>query len=122
LITVVGAGGNRDKAKRPVMGKIASDGSSRVIFTSDNPRDEEPQEIISQLMSGVETKQRNNVLAISDRQEAIRTACMLAQEADVILIAGKGHETYQEIKGKKYHFSDRQVVSEIFMVNKFNLQ
>jgi UDP-N-acetylmuramoyl-L-alanyl-D-glutamate--2,6-diaminopimelate ligase len=122
LITVVGAGGNRDKTKRPVMGKIAAENSGKVIFTSDNPRDEDPQEIIDQLLSGVEINRRNNVLAIVDRREAIRTACMLAQEGDVVLVAGKGHETYQEIKGERLYFSDKQVVSEVFMVNKINLQ
>jgi UDP-N-acetylmuramoyl-L-alanyl-D-glutamate--2,6-diaminopimelate ligase len=122
LITVVGAGGNRDKTKRPVMGKIASENSTRVIFTSDNPRDEDPDEIIQQLLSGVDFNHRNIVLAITDRREAIRTACMLAQEGDVVLIAGKGHENYQEIKGERSYFSDKQVVSEIFMMNKINLQ
>jgi UDP-N-acetylmuramoyl-L-alanyl-D-glutamate--2,6-diaminopimelate ligase len=122
LITVVGAGGNRDKTKRPVMGKIAATMSGRVIFTSDNPRDEEPQDIISQMMDGVPMEKRVNVLAITDRREAIRTACMLAHDGDVILIAGKGHETYQEIRGKKNYFSDKQVVAEVFMVNKINLQ
>ena len=122
LITVFGAGGNRDKAKRPVMGRIASEGSSRVVVTSDNPRDEEPQDIIDQIMSGVELNHRNNVLAIADRREAIRAACMLAQEGDIVLIAGKGHETYQEVKGEKLYFNDKQVVSEIFMVSKINLQ
>lgn len=122
LITVVGAGGNRDKTKRPLMGKIASEKSNRVIFTSDNPRDEEPQEIIDQLLNGVEINHKNSVLAIVDRREAIRTACMMAQEGDVVLIAGKGHETYQEIKGERLYFSDKQVVSEVFMVNKINLQ
>ncbi len=122
LITVVGAGGNRDKTKRPVMGKVAAEMSTKVIFTSDNPRDEEPQEIISQMMEGVPADKRAQVLAITDRREAIRTACMLAGEGDVILVAGKGHETYQEIKGKKNYFSDKQVVSEVFMVNKINLQ
>lgn len=122
LISVVGAGGNRDKTKRPIMGKIAAENSSKVIFTSDNPRDEEPQEIINQLLAGVEENRRNSVLAIADRREAIRTACMLAQEGDVVLIAGKGHETYQEIKGERLYFSDKQVVSEVFMVNKINMQ
>lgn len=122
LITVIGAGGNRDKTKRPVMGKVAAEMSTRVILTSDNPRDEEPQEIISQMMEGVPIEKRSNVLAITDRREAIRTACMLAQEGDVVLVAGKGHETYQEIKGVKKYFSDKQIVSEVFMLNKINLQ
>lgn len=122
LITVVGAGGDRDKTKRPVMGKIASELSNRVIFTNDNPRSEDPQEIINEMLSGVEIDRRKNVLAISDRREAIRTACMLAEAGDVILIAGKGHENYQEIKGKRHYFNDKQVVSEIFMVNNINPQ
>jgi UDP-N-acetylmuramoyl-L-alanyl-D-glutamate--2,6-diaminopimelate ligase len=122
LITVVGAGGDRDKTKRPVMGKIASEKSDKVIFTSDNPRNEDPKEIIDQLVGGVEINRRNNVLAITDRREAIRTACMLAREGDVVLIAGKGHETYQEIKGERHYFSDKKVVSEVFMMNKINLQ
>ena len=122
LITVVGAGGDRDRTKRPVMGKIAAEFSTRVIFTSDNPRSEDPQEIINEMLSGVETDKRKNVLAITDRREAIRTACMLATGGDVILVAGKGHETYQEIKGKRNYFNDKQVVSEIFMVSNINLQ
>ncbi len=122
LITVIGAGGNRDKSKRPVMGRIASEGSNRVVITSDNPRDEEPQDIIDQIVFGVEANLRNKVLAIADRREAIRVACMLAQEGDVVLIAGKGHETYQEVKGERLYFNDKQVVSEIFMVSKINLQ
>lgn len=122
LITVVGAGGNRDKTKRPVMGRMAAEQSTKVIFTSDNPRDEEPQQIIQEMMEGVPADKHASVLAITDRREAIRTACMLASEGDVILVAGKGHETYQEIKGKKSYFSDKQIVSEVFMVNKINLQ
>ena len=122
LITVVGAGGDRDKTKRPVMGKIASEYSNRIIFTSDNPRSEDPQTIINEMLNGVENDKRKNVLAITDRREAIRTACMLAKAGDVILIAGKGHETYQEIRGQRHYFNDKQVVSEIFMVSNINPQ
>lgn len=122
LITIIGAGGDRDRTKRPIMGKIAAEFSSRVIFTSDNPRSEDPQQIINEMLTGVEMDKRKNVLAIADRREAIRTACMLASGGDVILIAGKGHETYQEIKGVKNYFNDKQVVSEIFMVSNINPQ
>jgi UDP-N-acetylmuramoyl-L-alanyl-D-glutamate--2,6-diaminopimelate ligase len=120
LITVVGAGGDRDKTKRPVMGKIASGNSDYTILTSDNPRSEVPEDIINDMLAGIETEKRENVVSIVDRKEAIRTACMLAKEGDVILIAGKGHENYQEIKGVKRYFSDRQVVSEIFSQDKSN--
>ncbi len=122
LITVVGAGGDRDKTKRPIMGKIASESSDQTILTSDNPRSEVPEDIINQMLEGIELGERKSVLSISDRREAIRTACMLAHDGDVILIAGKGHENYQEIKGVKRFFSDKQVVSEIFMIDKINKQ
>ncbi len=122
LITVVGAGGDRDKTKRPVMGKIAADFSSRVIFTSDNPRSEEPQQIIDEMIAGVDADKRKNSVAIVNRREAIQTACMMAHEGDVILIAGKGHETYQEIKGKRNYFNDKQIVTELFMLNNINPQ
>lgn len=114
LITVVGAGGDRDPLKRPEMAKEAVQGSSKVIFTSDNPRSEEPSAIIEQMMKGVAFKERMKVLAIVDRKEAIRTACMVAQPGDIILVAGKGHETYQEIKGVRNHFDDREIIKEIF--------
>ncbi len=114
LITVVGAGGDRDPMKRPEMAKEAVVGSSKVILTSDNPRSEDPEVIISQMMEGVAFKERMKVLSIVNRREAIRTACMVAGEGDIILIAGKGHETYQEIKGERTHFDDREVVNEIF--------
>ncbi|WP_430813035.1 UDP-N-acetylmuramoyl-L-alanyl-D-glutamate--2,6-diaminopimelate ligase [Carboxylicivirga sp. RSCT41] len=114
LITVVGAGGDRDPMKRPEMAKEAVGGSSKVILTSDNPRSEDPEEIISQMMEGVSFKERIKVLSIVNRREAIRTACMVAQSGDIILIAGKGHETYQEIKGHRNHFDDREIVNEIF--------
>ena len=117
LITVVGCGGNRDAAKRPEMGKIAARLSSKVIFTSDNPRDENPETIIEQMQAGVEGQHYKKLLKITDRKEAIRTATMLAAPGDVILIAGKGHETYQEIKGVKHPFDDKAIVRSIFNQN-----
>ena len=114
VITVCGAGGNRDKGKRPLMAQEAVRQSDRVIITSDNPRFEEPQDIINDMLAGLDQKQMKMVVAIVDRREAIKTACLLAQKGDVILIAGKGHEDYQEIKGVKHHFDDREVVREIF--------
>lgn len=114
VITVCGAGGNRDKGKRPLMAQEAAKQSDRVIITSDNPRFEEPQDIINDMLAGLNAQQMKKVLSIADRKEAIKTACMLAQKGDVILIAGKGHEDYQEIKGVKHHFDDREVVREIF--------
>ena len=113
VITVCGAGGNRDKGKRPLMAQEAVKQSDRVIITSDNPRFEEPQDIINDMLAGLDAKQMKKVVSIVDRKEAIKTACMLAQKGDVILIAGKGHEDYQEIKGVKHHFDDREVVREI---------
>ena len=114
VITVCGAGGNRDKGKRPLMAQEAVKQSDRVIITSDNPRFEEPQDIINDMLAGLDAKQMKKVLSIVDRREAIRTACMMAEKGDVILIAGKGHEDYQEIKGVKHHFDDKEVVREIF--------
>ena len=116
VITVCGAGGNRDKGKRPLMAQEAAKQSDRVIITSDNPRFEEPQDIINDMLAGLSAQQMKKTLSISDRKEAIRTACMMAQKGDVILIAGKGHEDYQEIKGVKHHFDDREIVREIFGV------
>lgn len=112
IITVVGAGGNRDKGKRPIMAREASLRSDRLILTSDNPRDEEPSDIIHDMEEGLDIEGRKKTLSIADRREAIRTAAALAQPGDVILIAGKGHEDYQEIKGVKHHFDDREVVKE----------
>lgn len=112
--TVCGAGGNRDKGKRPLMAQEAVKNSDRVIITSDNPRFEEPQDIINDMLAGLNDKQRKNVLSIVDRREAIRTACMLAQPGDVILVAGKGHEDYQIIQGVKHHFDDHEVIKEAF--------
>lgn len=114
VITVVGAGGNRDKGKRPIMAQESVKQSDKVIITSDNPRFEEPQDIINDMLAGLNKEEMKKVLAITDRKEAIRTACMLAQQGDVVLIAGKGHENYQDIKGVKYHFDDKEIVKEIF--------
>ena len=118
VITVVGAGGNRDKGKRPIMAKEALAGSNKVILTSDNPRFEEPQDILNDMYVGVDAGARTKVLCIVDRKEAIRTACMLAKPGDVILVAGKGHEDYQDIKGTKYPFDDKQVIAEIYSTMK----
>ena len=115
IITVVGAGGNRDKGKRPIMAREASLRSDRLILTSDNPRDEEPADIIRDMEEGLDIEGRKKTLSITDRREAIRTAAALAQPGDVILIAGKGHEDYQEIKGVKHHFDDREVVKEFLV-------
>ena len=114
LITVCGAGGNRDKGKRPLMAQEAVKQSDKVIITSDNPRFEEPQDIINDMLAGLDKQQMKKVITIVDRREAIRTACMMAQKGDVVLIAGKGHEDYQEIKGVKHHFDDHEVVKECF--------
>lgn len=114
VITVCGAGGNRDKGKRPLMAQEAVRQSDRVIITSDNPRFEEPQAIIDDMLVGLDAKQMKKVLSIVDRREAIRTACMMAEKGDVVLIAGKGHEDYQEIQGVKHHFDDKEVVREMF--------
>ena len=114
VITVVGAGGNRDKGKRPIMAQEAVKLSDKVIITSDNPRFEEPQDIINDMLAGLDKDQQRNVISIIDRKEAIKTACMLTQPGDAILIAGKGHENYQDIKGVKHHFDDKEVIKEIF--------
>ena len=114
VITVCGAGGNRDKGKRPLMAQEAVRQSDKVIITSDNPRFEEPQDIINDMLAGLTPQQLKKVISIVDRREAIKTACMLAQKGDVILIAGKGHEDYQDVKGVKHHFDDREEVRKIF--------
>ena len=114
VITVCGAGGNRDKGKRPLMAQEAVKQSDKVIITSDNPRFEEPQDIINDMLAGLNAQQMKKVISIVDRREAIRTACMMAQKGDVVLIAGKGHETYQDVKGVKHHFDDHEVVRECF--------
>lgn len=113
LITVVGCGGNRDKSKRPIMAKIAVQESDKAILTSDNPRFEEPMAILNDMQQGVGPTERRKTLTIEDRREAIKTACMLSNKGDIILIAGKGHEDYQEIKGVKHHFDDAEVVTEL---------
>jgi len=112
VITVVGAGGNRDKTKRPKMAAIAASYSQKVILTSDNPRDEDPEVILNEMMGGITGEQEEKVLSIVNREEAIKTACLLANPGDVILVAGKGHETYQEIKGVKTHFDDLEIVTK----------
>lgn len=112
--TVCGAGGNRDRGKRPIMAQEAVKNSDRVIITSDNPRFENPQAIIDDMLAGLDAEQRRNVISIVDRREAIRTACMLAKPGDVILVAGKGHEDYQIIQGVKHHFDDHEVIREAF--------
>jgi UDP-N-acetylmuramoyl-L-alanyl-D-glutamate--2,6-diaminopimelate ligase len=113
VITIVGCGGNRDKTKRPLMASIACKLSDKVVLTSDNPRDEDPIEIIKEMQSGVTPTEARKTLVIADREEAIKTACMIAKEKDIILVAGKGHETYQEIKGVKHPFDDREVVERM---------
>ena len=113
LITVVGCGGNRDKTKRPIMAGIASDLSDKAIFTSDNPRTEDPEVIIAEMELGVAPQNYKKMLTITDRKQAIKTACQLAQPNDIVLIAGKGHETYQEINGVRHHFDDMETVREI---------
>lgn len=118
VITVCGAGGNRDKGKRPLMAQEAEKQSDKVIITSDNPRFEEPQDIINDMLAGLDARQMKKVISIVDRKEAIRTACMMAQKGDVILIAGKGHETYQDVKGVKHHFDDKEVLQDIFKSEK----
>lgn len=114
VITVVGAGGNRDTGKRPIMAAEAARLSDMVILTSDNPRFEDPDDIIAQMRAGLSPQMSKKVLSVTDRREAIRTALRLAQPGDVVLVAGKGHEDYQEIKGVKHHFNDREVVEEAF--------
>ncbi|WP_166920403.1 UDP-N-acetylmuramoyl-L-alanyl-D-glutamate--2,6-diaminopimelate ligase [Flavobacterium poyangense] len=115
LITVVGCGGNRDKTKRPIMAKIAADLSDKAILTSDNPRNEDPEVILDEMEKGVEGHNYKKILRITDRKQAIKTACQLAQPNDIILIAGKGHETYQEINGVRHHFDDMETVKEILV-------
>lgn len=114
VITVVGCGGNRDKGKRPIMAKEAAKQSDKVILTSDNPRNEDPQEILNDMQEGLDVTDKRKAITIVDRREAIKTACMFAEKGDVILIAGKGHEDYQIIQGVKHHFDDREEVRAIF--------
>lgn len=113
VITVVGCGGDRDRSKRPVMGNIAGEMSNKVIFTSDNPRTESPTEIIKEMQAGVEPQHTNKILAIENREQAIRTACQLASANDIILVAGKGHETYQETNGQRTDFDDFKIIKEV---------
>lgn len=114
IITVVGCGGDRDKTKRPIMAEVACEYSDRVIFTSDNPRSEDALEIIKEMEAGVNVVARKKYISITDRREAIKTAISLAAKADIVLVAGKGHEKYQDIKGVKYDFDDKQVLKEMF--------
>ncbi|MFM7078222.1 MAG: glutamate ligase domain-containing protein, partial [Bacteroidota bacterium] len=116
VITIVGCGGDRDRAKRPLMAKIASEMSDKVIFTSDNPRSENPETIIDEMRTGVSPVNFKKTLAITDRREALRAACSMSSPGDIILVAGKGHEKYQEIAGVKYPFDDRQVLVDSFKI------
>jgi UDP-N-acetylmuramoyl-L-alanyl-D-glutamate--2,6-diaminopimelate ligase len=114
VITVVGCGGDRDKTKRPIMAQIACDWSDRVILTSDNPRTEDPAQILKDMEQGLNSSAKRKYISIADRREAIKTAVALTNSEDIILIAGKGHEKYQDINGVKYHFDDKEVLKEIF--------
>lgn len=116
VITVVGCGGNRDRTKRPVMAEVACEYSDKVILTSDNPRNEDPAEIIREMEKGVPVAARRKCLSIVDRKEAIKTAVTLSRKEDIILVAGKGHEKYQEIMGVKNHFDDKEVLEEMFRI------
>jgi UDP-N-acetylmuramoyl-L-alanyl-D-glutamate--2,6-diaminopimelate ligase len=116
VITVVGCGGDRDRTKRPIMAEAACEHSDKVIFTSDNPRSEEPLQIIRDMEAGLAPAYKRKYLSIADRREAIKTAISLAKPEDIILVAGKGHEKYQEIKGVKHHFDDKEVVKETFEI------
>lgn len=114
IITVIGCGGDRDKSKRPLMAQVAADKSDQVILTSDNPRSEDPEMILNEMEADLTFAQKRKVLRVSDRRQAIRSACTLAGPGDIVLVAGKGHETYQEVKGVKTHFDDREVLAETF--------
>jgi UDP-N-acetylmuramoyl-L-alanyl-D-glutamate--2,6-diaminopimelate ligase len=114
VITVVGCGGDRDKTKRPVMAEVACEYSDKVILTSDNPRSEDPLEILKDMQAGVNAAAKKKVISIADRKEAIKTAVSLAGNDDIVLIAGKGHEKYQDIKGVKYDFDDKKILNEMF--------
>jgi UDP-N-acetylmuramoyl-L-alanyl-D-glutamate--2,6-diaminopimelate ligase len=116
IITVVGCGGDRDKTKRPVMAEVACEHSDKAIFTSDNPRSEDPAQIIRDMEAGLSAAARRKYLSIVDRREAIKTAISLAAREDIVLVAGKGHEKYQEIKGVRNHFDDKEVVTEMFEI------
>lgn len=114
VITIVGCGGDRDKAKRPIMAQVACDWSDKVLLTSDNPRTEDPQQILSDMQAGVSPTNQRKTITISDRKEAIKTACLLAKPGDIILLAGKGHEKYQEVNGVRHHFDDKEILMEQF--------
>jgi UDP-N-acetylmuramoyl-L-alanyl-D-glutamate--2,6-diaminopimelate ligase len=114
VITVVGCGGDRDKTKRPVMGEVACEHSDKAIFTSDNPRTEDPLQILNDMETGLSVSAKRKYIAIADRKQAIKTAISMAQPDDIVLIAGKGHEKYQEINGVKHHFDDKEIVQEMF--------
>jgi UDP-N-acetylmuramoyl-L-alanyl-D-glutamate--2,6-diaminopimelate ligase len=114
IITVVGCGGDRDRSKRKLMGTAAAEFSTRAIFTSDNPRSEDPSAILKDMSEGMDALLQRKVLVIEDRKEAIRTAVMMAREDDIILVAGKGHEKYQEIKGQRFPFDDKEVLVRTF--------
>jgi len=114
LITVVGCGGDRDRTKRPIMAQVACEHSDKAILTADNPRSEDPEAILNEMEVGLTAPQKRKSLRITDRREAIKVACTLARPGDIVLVAGKGHETYQEIKGVKHHFDDREVLTEAF--------
>jgi UDP-N-acetylmuramoyl-L-alanyl-D-glutamate--2,6-diaminopimelate ligase len=116
VISVVGCGGDRDKSKRPIMAQVACEHSTKAVLTSDNPRSEDPEEILNEMEAGLNAAQRRKALRITDRREAIKTAVTLANAGDIVLVAGKGHETYQEIKGVRYHFDDREVLTETFQL------
>jgi UDP-N-acetylmuramoyl-L-alanyl-D-glutamate--2,6-diaminopimelate ligase len=112
VITIIGCGGDRDKTKRPIMAQVACDGSDKVILTSDNPRSENPDEIIREMEIGVSPSNKRKTLSITDRREAIKTACHLAKPGDIILLAGKGHEKYQDIQGIKHPFDDKEILND----------
>ena len=113
VFTIIGCGGDRDRSKRPTMAKIACEWSDKVVLTSDNPRTEDPESIIEEMMTGVEGQHFKKTLSITNRKEAIKSACSMAEKGDIILIAGKGHETYQEINGVRYDFDDLEIVKEL---------
>jgi len=117
LIIVVGAGGDRDRTKRPVMARIAADGADRLILTSDNPRSEDPEMILDEMQAGLSVDTMAKMIRITNRADAIKAAVMLASPGDIIIIAGKGHETYQEIKGVRHHFDDREELRKAFKIN-----
>lgn len=116
LITVVGCGGDRDRTKRPIMGEVACEHSDKVIFTSDNPRSEDPQQILNEMETGLNSAAKRKYISIVDRKQAIKTAVDMSKPEDIVLIAGKGHEKYQEIKGVKHHFDDKEVLKEMFQM------